>query len=164
MHDGSQRQDPRTVFISCVVSVTAQRGKLREICARVRSLYPERGAVVILGAGRGPPSGAESRGHSSLERASVQRRHAQVPLATLVLLASDRCGPHAPPCPPLPSCDRAVPELIAPGPAGAVSGATGPTPLALDGPLQPPPSCGLAPAQAKSEARGRGAPASRPRA
>ena len=78
------------------------------------------------------------------------------PSAILVLPAPDCCGSHAPPCPPLPSWDRAVPELIAPGPVGAVSGATGPTPLALDDQLQPPPSCGLAPAQAESETKGEG--------
>lgn len=67
MHDGSQRQGPRAIFVSCVVSVTAQREKLRQICARVRPLYPGPGAVVTLGASLVSPSGAESRGHSSLE-------------------------------------------------------------------------------------------------
>lgn len=62
----------------------------------------------------------------------------------------------------LPSCGRAGPELTTLGLAGAGSEATEPTPPASDGPLQPPPSCGLAPAQAKRETKGRGAAASRP--
>lgn len=52
----------------------------------------------------------------------------------------------APPRPPIPSCGRAGPEPTAPWRAGAGSGAAALTPPASDGPLQPPPSCRLAPA------------------
>lgn len=53
----------------------------------------------------------------------------------------------------LPSCGRAGLERTVPGPAGAGAPGAGPRPPCADGQLQPPPSCGLAPAHA-----GRGKP------
>ena len=64
-------------------------------------------------------------------------------------------------CPLLPSCDRAEPELTAPGPADAGPGAAVPKSPASDGLLQPPPSYGLPPAQAECETEAGGACASR---
>lgn len=59
-----------------------------------------------------------------------------------------------PPRPPIPSCGRAWQEPTTPGRAGAGSGAAARTPPASDGPLQPPPSCRLAPASTSATPKG----------
>lgn len=134
---------------------------MRQTRARGRVLHPRPGAVTTPAHNGGSPGSAESHGHSSLGWTSVGRRHTWVLSVVLALPPPDRCGVRAAPRPLLPSCDRAGPELTAPGSAVGGSGATALTQPASGGQLQPPPSCGFAPAQAKRETKGRGAPASR---
>lgn len=142
-----------------VVLFQAQAVTVRQ--TKARPGRAARGERPLLGCSGGSQGRAQPGNRSSPGRASAGCRQTRVSSAVLVLPSPCRCGPRASPRPPLPSCDTAGPEPTIPGRAGAGFGAAGRTLLASDGPLQPPPSCGLAPAQAERETERRGVPASR---